>query len=65
MLLLNGGVLRGQLLCQGAVAFGQRGAVALGGGQVGCLALQLAVLLPQGVTGQQGSGAGCAKEQTE
>ncbi|WP_390860412.1 hypothetical protein [Chromobacterium amazonense] len=46
MLLLNGGGLGGQLCRLGAVAFGLRGAVAQRGGQAGCLALQLAVLLP-------------------
>ncbi|WP_422614117.1 hypothetical protein [Chromobacterium amazonense] len=64
LLLLNGGALGGQLLGLGAVAFGQRGAVALRGGQAGRLALELAALLPQGVAGQQGGGTGRAKEQT-
>jgi hypothetical protein len=62
LLLLNGGILRGQLFGLGAVAFGQRGAVAQHGGQAGGLALQLAALLPQGVAGQQG-GYTCRTKQ--
>ncbi|OQS30383.1 hypothetical protein [Chromobacterium violaceum] len=63
LLLLNGGILRGQLFGLGAVAFSQRGAVAQRGGQAGCLALQLAALLPQGVASQQGGGEQQVQQQ--
>ncbi|WP_425321317.1 hypothetical protein [Chromobacterium violaceum] len=49
-------ILGGQLFALGTVALDQRGIVALGGFEDGGLALQLAVLLPDGKAGQQRGG---------